>query len=368
MNRYVGEVDFRHDAQAGIGVLLVNLGTPQSPTPGSLRRYLKQFLSDPRVVEFPRLAWWLILRLIILNVRPRRSAEAYRKIWTEAGSPLMVISQQQTKALRELLATRYPGLVEVELGMSYGQPSIPEALDRLRINGARRIVILPLYPQYSGTTGGSVFDAVADTLRRWRWVPELRFINAYHDHPAYIEALAAKIRDQRQRHGPGDRLLFSFHGVPHRYLINGDPYHCQCHKTARLVAEALDLETDQWMVVFQSRFGREPWLQPYCDKTLQQLPGQGVRAVDIVCPGFAADCLETLEEIDQQNREVFLGAGGERYQYIPCLNDDPDHIELMAELVAASTSGWAERDIDPAAQAEQRKQTLRRAQAMGAKT
>ncbi len=368
MSRYLGDAEFRHDAPAGIGVLLVNLGTPDAPTAGSLRRYLKQFLSDPRVVEFPRLAWWLILRLIILNVRPKRSAESYRKIWTGAGSPLMVISQQQTKALRELLASRYPGLVNVELGMSYGQPSIKDGLERLRLNGARRLVILPLYPQYSGTTVGSVFDAVADTLRHWRWVPELRFINAYHDHPGYIEALATKIRDHWQQHGRAERLLLSFHGVPQRYLMSGDPYHCQCQKTARLVAEALNLEATQWMVVFQSRFGREPWLQPYCDHVLKELPGQGVKAVDVVCPGFAADCLETLEEIDQQNRDFFLAAGGERFQYIPCLNADPNHIELMADVVTANTNGWAERDMAPAAQEEPGQLTLRRARVMGANT
>jgi ferrochelatase len=368
MSRYVGDVNFRHDAPAGIGVLLVNLGTPDTPTVASVRRYLKQFLSDPRVVEFPRLVWWLILRLVILNVRPKRSAEAYQKIWTEAGSPLMVISQRQAQALGELLAARYRGAVHVELGMSYGQPSIEDGLNQLRLKGVRRIVILPLYPQYSGTTGGSVFDAVADTVSHWRWVPELRFINAYHDHPGYIEVLAAKIHDHWEQHGRGERLLLSFHGVPQRYLMSGDPYHCQCQKTARLVAEALNLDATQWMVVFQSRFGREPWLQPYCDHVLKQLPGQGVKAVDVVCPGFAADCLETLEEIDQQNRDLFLGAGGERYQYIPCLNADLAHIELMADLVAANTDGWAERDVEPAAQEEQRQLTLRRAQAMGAKS
>jgi ferrochelatase len=306
--------------------------------------------------------------LVILNIRPKRSAEAYQKIWTEAGSPLMVISQQQTEALAKLCHARYPGPVHVELGMSYGQPSIEDGLDRLRIKGARRIVILPLYPQYSGTTVGSVFDAVADTLRHWRWVPELRFINAYHDHPGYIDALAAKIRDHWEQHGRGERLLISFHGVPQRYFISGDPYHCQCQKTARLVAEALNLEATQWMVVFQSRFGREPWLQPYCDHVLKELPDQGVNAVDVVCPGFAADCLETLEEIGQQNRDFFLAAGGKRFHYIPCLNADPDHIELMADLVAANTNGWAERDLEVAALEEQTQLTLRRARAMGAKS
>ncbi len=368
MTRYVGEADFRHDAAAGIGVLLVNLGTPDAPTAASLRRYLKQFLSDPRVVEIPRLVWWLILRLVILNIRPKRSAESYQKVWTEAGSPLMVISQQQTDALGQLLAARYRGPVHVELGMSYGRPSIADGLERLRRQGARRLVVLPLYPQYSGTTVGSVFDAVAATLSHWRWVPELRFINAYHDNPVYIQALATKIRGYWQQQGPAERLLFSFHGVPQRYLVNGDPYHCQCQKTARLVAEALHLDAARWMVVFQSRFGREPWLQPYCDHVLKELPGQGVKSVDVVCPGFAADCLETLEEIDQQNRDFFLGAGGERFRYIPCLNADPDHIELLADLAAANTNGWAERDGEPEAQAEQRRLTLQRAQAIGAKS
>ncbi len=368
MSAYRGVPDFRHDSASEIGVLLVNLGTPDAATTRSLRRYLRQFLSDPRVVEFPRIPWWLILNLVILNLRPKRSAEAYRKVWTDAGSPLLVISQRQAAALGPVLGQRGLGAVHVELGMSYGRPSISEGLERLARHGARRLIVLPLYPQYSGTTTGAVFDAVADTLKRWRWVPVLRFVNGYHDHPRYIAALADKLRAHWRRHERGQRLLFSFHGIPQRYLQQGDPYHCQCHKTARLVAEALELDAGQWSVVFQSRFGREPWLQPYCDQVLTALPAEGVTAVDVICPGFAADCLETLEEIDQQNREMFLQAGGERLQYVPCLNDDPAHIDMIADLVESNLSGWTESLLAPAERAEQARLTLQRARAMGAES
>ncbi len=363
MSRFVDEVEFSHQSECSIGVLLVNLGTPEAPTPRSVRRYLRQFLSDPRVVEFPRLPWWLILNLVILNVRPRRSAKAYEKIWTDDGSPLLVISKRQAGAVGRALAEGWEGRMHVELGMAYGEPSIGGALERLRAGGVRRLLVLPLYPQYSGTTTGSVFDAVTRTLQQWRWVPELRFVNAYHDHPPYVRAVADKIRVQWGHGERGDRLLFSFHGVPQRYLLAGDPYHCQCQKSARLIAEDLDLADNEWSVVFQSRFGREPWLKPYCDQTLEALPDQRVKSVDIVCPGFSADCLETLEEIAQQNRDLFLCAGGERYQYIPCLNDDPAHIDLLSGLVLAQTREWREGEPVPE---RQRRLTLARAQAMGA--
>ncbi len=368
MVEYVGEADYRHDSTPRTGVLLANLGTPDTPTWWGVWRYLREFLSDPRVVEVPRLLWWPILYGIILNLRSGRSAHAYRQIWTGRGSPLLDISLRQSRALSQALQARFTGPVSVELGMRYGNPSIGAALDALRQAGIRRLVVLPLYPQYSGSTVGSTFDAVTARLRRWRWVPEFRFVNAYHDHPRYIDALAAKIRAHWSEHERGQRLLFSFHGVPKRYLLAGDPYHCQCQKTARLVAESLDLKPDAWQVVFQSRFGREEWLTPYCDATLQALPQQGVKEVDIVCPGFAADCLETLEEIDQQNRVIFKDAGGRTMNYIPCLNDDPSHIALFAELITDAACGWPEQEpgYTPQAHDEQARTAQERAVRMGA--
>lgn len=367
MPHYIGEVDYVHGSPECLGVLITNLGTPEAPTPGALRRYLREFLWDPRVVEMPRPLWWLILNGIILNVRPRRSARAYATVWTEQGSPLMEISRRQREALASALSARLPGPVNVALGMRYGRPSIAEGLERLRAAGARRILVLPLYPQYSASTTGSTFDALAEVLKRWRWVPELRFVNHYHDDPAYIAALAAHIRAHWEAQGRGERLVFSFHGVPRRYLLAGDPYHCQCHKTARLTAEALGLAQDQWLVTFQSRFGREEWLRPYTDETMQALPGKGVRSVDVVCPGFSADCLETLEEIAGQNREIFEQAGGERFAYIPALNDDPAHIEALAGLVLRHVAGWPEADAGYDRKArEQAAASRERARAMGA--
>lgn len=342
MSEYLGQSRFNHDQPLRAGVLLTNLGTPDAPERAALRRYLKQFLWDPRVVEFPRPAWWLILNLVILNVRPRRSAEAYRKVWTEQGSPLLVHSRRLVEAVGEALDRRAPRQPLVKLAMRYGEPSIASALRQMQDAQLHRLVVLPMYPQYSGSTTGSTFDAVAAELQHWRWVPELRFVGGYHDHPLYIEALAAKIRRAWRDNGRGELLLMSFHGVPRRYLLKGDPYHCQCHATARLLAEKLDLRDNQWKVVFQSRFGREPWLQPYCDETLAALPGEGVRSVDVVCPGFAVDCLETLEEIAMQNRELFERSGGETFQYIPCLNEDAAHRDLILKLVEEHAGAWPE--------------------------
>jgi ferrochelatase len=301
MPTYQSTPQYEHGLPESLGILVVNLGTPDAPTRKAVRRYLKQFLWDPRVVELPRPLWWLILNGVILNLRPSRSAEAYEKIWTEHGSPLLIHSQDIADGIGRQLAARTSGPVHVELGMSYGQPSIDSALQRLYDNGARRIVCLPLYPQYSGTTSGSVFDDVTRTLGRRRWVPEFRFINHYHDARGYIAALAQSIRDYRAEHGSGDKLLFSFHGLPHQNLLDGDPYHCQCHKTARLIAESLELADDEWVITFQSRVGRQEWLRPYTDETVEELGKAGLSRLDVVCPGFAADCLETLEEIAMQN-------------------------------------------------------------------
>jgi ferrochelatase len=322
------------------GVLLTNLGTPDSPAPRDVRRYLKQFLWDPRVVELARPLWWLVLNLIILNTRPRRSARAYAKVWTDEGSPLLVISRRQHAALQAALDARLDTPVRVALAMCYGNPSIPAGLAELRDAGVRRVLVLPLYPQYSATSGAAIFDAVTQELRRWRAVPELRFINDYYDHPAYIAALADSVRAFQAEHGVPERLLMSFHGIPQEYADKGDPYPCQCEVTAERLAQALGLTQVQWQFSFQSRLGPKDWLKPYTDRTLETLGRQGVKDVQVICPGFSADCLETLEEIAMENRDVFLEAGGTEYRYIPCLNDRPAHIDFLAQLVERHLQGW----------------------------
>jgi ferrochelatase len=338
---------FKHDTPECLGVLLTNLGTPDSPSPSDVRRYLKEFLWDHRVVEVPRIVWWFVLNLIILNTRPKRSAAAYAKVWTDEGSPLLVISKRQAQALQAALEEKINAPVKVELAMRYGSPSIEQGLEKLRQAGARRIVVLPLYPQYSASTTASTFDAVTNVIQGWRWIPELRFINHYHDNKDYIAALASGIQHYWAEHGQPEKLVMSFHGIPKEYFIAGDPYFCECHKTARLLAEALDLNDEQWQLTFQSRLGPKEWLTPYTDKTLESLAREGVKKVHVVCPGFSADCLETLEEIAMENKEVFIQAGGEDYQYIPCLNDDSEHIEMLSELVRRHTQGWLEVPSSP---------------------
>ncbi|MCW8908551.1 MAG: ferrochelatase, partial [Sedimenticola sp.] len=315
------------------GVLLVNLGTPDSPSVADVRRYLKQFLSDPRVVELPRSLWWLILNGAILRLRPKRSAAAYRQVWTDQGSPLLVESRAIAEELQQALAGRLRQPVRVELAMRYGAPSIARGLEQLRQANARHILVLPLYPQYSATTTASTFDEISRVLGGWRWLPELRFINHYHDDPGYIRALADSVRRFDPDDSSRDRLLMSFHGIPQSYADQGDPYAEQCHTTAQRLADELGLQPQQWAITFQSRVGRQPWLQPYTDETLKQWGAEGVSRVDVICPGFPADCLETLEEIGEENRDYFLQAGGEQYRYIPALNRDPLHIEALASLV-----------------------------------
>lgn len=366
--KYQNEPDFRHDAPEALGVLLLNLGTPDAPDVPAVRRYLAEFLSDPRVVELPRPLWWLILNGVILRVRPRRSAEAYRSVWTEQGSPLLVIARRQAQALQERLTARMPGPVRVELAMRYGNPSIASGLAALRGANARRLLVLPLYPQYSATTTASTFDAVTRELSSWRWVPELRFISQYHDSPGYVAALAERIRGYWAKHGEPDRLLFSFHGIPREYFLGGDPYHCQCHKTARLTAEAIGLAPERWQVSFQSRVGNKEWLRPYTDELLREWGSEGLAKVHVTCPGFSADCLETLEEIAVENRDYFLEAGGGSYGYIPALNDDAAHMDMLADLVVRHASGWPEADGgDDATWSHQvLTQRLERARALGA--
>lgn len=327
-------------AAPGIGVLLINLGTPDAPTASALRRYLGQFLSDPRVVETPRAIWLPILHGAILPTRPRRSAQAYAKVWTEQGSPLLTYSRQQQEAVREALAQRLDQPVPVALGMRYGNPSIPSALQELRATGARRLLVLPLYPQYSATTTASALDAIAAEFKQQRDLPDLRFIRDYHAEPGYIQALADSVQAHWQQHGRGERLLMSFHGIPKSYIERGDPYADECRRTGELLAEELELDADSWLVTFQSRFGPQEWLTPYTDKTLQAQAREGVRQVDLICPGFSVDCLETLEENAMQNRDLFLEAGGERLNYIPCLNAEPGHIDFLVELIQRHLAGW----------------------------
>jgi ferrochelatase len=326
--------------QEATGVLITNLGSPEAPSTGALRRYLQEFLSDPRVVELPRPLWWLILNGVILNVRPARSARLYRRVWTPDGAPLLAIVRRQLAALEAALRGRTGTPVRIALGMRYGDPSIRSALESLRDQGCTRILVLPLYPQYFSGTSGSTFDALAAVLTRWRRVPSLRLVADYHDDEGYIRALARSVRDLWGRKGEPERLLLSFHGIPVRYQRSGDPYPQQCQRTANLLAAALGLPYERWLVSYQSRFGREKWVEPYTDRTLTQWGAQGVKSVDVLCPGFSADCLETLEEIDMLTRKLFLAAGGERFRYIPALNDRPDHVEVLADIVGRHLAGW----------------------------
>jgi len=326
-------------------VLLVNLGTPDAPTAPALRRYLREFLSDPRVVEIPRAIWWFILNLIIVPLRSPRSARTYQTIWTDRGSPLSAHSTDLGESLQEHLEREFGAGEElaVYVAMRYGNPSVHSQLQSIRQAGFDRLLILPLYPQYSAATTASTFDAVVDTLRGWRHIPELHFISDYHCDPGYIDSVATSIGHYWKTNGPAPMLLFSFHGLPARSRALGDPYYDQCQETASLVARKLGLEASRWQVVFQSRFGPAEWLKPYCVDVLASLPGEGKREVDVVCPGFAVDCLETLEEIAIANREVFLHAGGTQYRYIPALNSSPVHASLLAGLIRRTLPSSAEK-------------------------
>lgn len=346
--KYLGDADYQHGSPSRLGVLLVNLGTPDSTEVKDVRRYLKQFLSDPRIVEVPRVLWWLILNGVILRIRPAKTAEAYQSVWDEKeGSPLLSISKKQTSALAAKLANSElsSGLdAKVVLAMRYGNPSVADALTELRQANVRRLVVLPMYPQYSGSTVASVFDEVTAQLSKLRWLPECRFINQYFEEQTYIDALAESVEQHWQQHGKPQQLIMSYHGIPQRYRTNGDPYFCQCQATSRLLADRLSLQENDFQVVFQSRFGREPWLQPYCDETLKALPEKGIKNIQIICPGFSADCLETIEEIDEENKEYFMEAGGEQFSYIPALNDHPAHIDMLASLIERHCKGWPESD------------------------
>jgi ferrochelatase len=336
VSRFRPEPEFDHARGARDAVLLVNLGTPEAPTTAAVRRYLAEFLSDPRVVEIPRALWLPILHAVILNVRPAQSARKYAEIWTPNGSPLAVYTAGQARLLAEKLSSR-PGGETVPLvayAMRYGNPSIADALGRLRDAGCERVLVLPLYPQYAASTTASVMDMVGAWLARTRNVPEFRLVKHFHDHDAYIRALTALVRRHWGTHGRGSMLLMSFHGLPRYTLERGDPYHCECHKSARLLAESLGLGATEWTLTFQSRFGRTEWLQPYTEPTLIELARAGTQRVDVVCPGFVSDCLETLEEIGIGGKKAFLTHGGREFHLVPCLNESPEWIDALAEIAS----------------------------------
>jgi len=341
---FAPEPPYTHGAIPKLGVLLINLGTPEAPTAAALRPYLKEFLSDPRVIEIPRLAWWPILNLVILNTRPKKSALKYAQIWTAEGSPLLAHTQKQAKLLQGFLGERTRTPMVVDYAMRYGSPSVDSVLQKLKAQGCDRILALPLYPQYAASSTGTALDAVFASLAQMRNQPALRTVKHYHDHPGYIAALAQSVNDYWMKNGRPDKLVLSFHGVPRFSLDKGDPYHCECQKTGRLLAEQLGLKPEQYALTFQSRFGRAEWLKPYTQATLEELGKSGTQRVDVVCPGFAADCLETLEEIAMECRSAFLASGGKEFHYIPALNERPDWIRALTDIALDNLSGWLVND------------------------
>lgn len=352
--RYQTEPEFHHGTAEKTAILLVNLGTPDAPTTPAVRRYLKEFLGDPRVVEIPRAIWWLILNGIILNVRPKKSAAKYASIWMTEGSPLRVYTEKQTEKLRKIISQAAEAPIVVEYAMRYGNPSIASVLKKLKAQNCQRILIVPMYPQYAASTTATVTDIVYRELQSLRNTPAVRTIKHFHDDTGYIGALAGNIRDYWQQHGRPNKLVMSFHGLPRYTLNKGDPYHCECHKTGRLLAQALELTPEQYTVSFQSRFGKAEWLQPYTTGTLKALGAQKTGRVDVVCPGFVADCLETLEEIAQEGKEDFQHAGGGEYHYIPCLNDRDDWMQALTALTLKNLHGWLiEPDAEALAQSRQ---------------
>ena len=326
--KFVGEEDFKHQNRQKTGVLICNLGTPETYKTKDVRRFLRQFLSDGRVIEIPKIIWWFILNGIILTLRPSKSAKLYKSVWTKEGSPLLVLSKKLTEKLKKSVGDS----CEVELAMRYGNPSMESALMSLKNKNCRKLIVIPMFPQYSGTTTGSIFDEVARVLSKWRWVPSLSFVNSYHDHPEYINALAESLSNHIKNNSP-QKIIFTYHGIPKRNFDLGDPYQCYCQKTTRLVAEKLNLEDDTYITTFQSRFGPAEWLKPYTSDTMGELPLQEVKNVLVVAPAFSVDCLETIEEIDQENKEIFLKAGGEKFTYAPCLNDSTGQVNLLKAII-----------------------------------
>jgi ferrochelatase len=363
---YAPEPAFTHGTQRKTGILLVNLGTPDEATPAAVRRYLKEFLSDTRVVEIPRIVWWFILNLVILNVRPAKTARKYASVWMKEGSPLRVYTERQAQMLRGYLGEIVKSPLVVVPAMRYGQPSMAAGIDKLKSQGCDNILVLPLYPQYAASTTATAFDQLARVLMSQRNVPGIRLVRSFHDHPAYIEAIARNVRDYWAKSGKPDKLLMTFHGLPRFHLDRGDPYHCQCHKTARLIGDALGLSKDQYLVTFQSRFGRAEWLKPYTDATLEQLGREGVDRVDVICPGFAADCLETLEEIAMEGKATFLSAGGKVFNYVPVANDSEAFVGALTEIAREHLAGWVSESWDGDAAQRENELSARRALSLGA--
>ena len=327
--KFKGEQNFQHENEQKKGVLIAYLGTPDSPDVLSVRRYLKEFLSDPRIIEVPKIIWWFILNIFIVNFRSFNSARLYKSIWTNGGSPLLVNCIKIKEKVQKSLPSNY----QVALGMRYGNPSIKSALNELKEANCRDIEVITLFPHYSATTVGSIFDAVSTEIKSWRWVPSVKFLNSYHDNPLLIEILSKRIQKSFDSQGKPDKLVFSYHSIPKKYFDSGDPYHCLCQKTSRLIAEKLSLDEKDYITAFQSRFGPSEWLKPYTSETMKSLPKEGIKSVQVVSPGFGVDNLETLQEIDIENKEYFEDAGGENFHYIPCLNDDDDHVEFLISLI-----------------------------------
>ncbi|MGH8125478.1 MAG: ferrochelatase [Rhodanobacteraceae bacterium] len=341
MSRYAGfDTAPEQPANHKSAVLLVNLGTPAAPTSDAVCAYLAEFLSDPRVVELPRWLWWPVLHGYVLRTRPRRSAEAYAKIWRDDGSPLLVFSERLEQAVSSEMLQRTGGKVAVALAMTYGEPSVRTVVTDLMRSGVRRLLVLPLFPQYSATSTGAALDALMRAMQGLRWMPSLRTIGDYHADAGYLAALAASVQAHWAQHGRGDKLLLSFHGIPEKYATAGDPYPDQCRETARRLGDALGLTDDDLLVTFQSRLGRHPWLRPYTDETIEQLARQDVDALDVLCPGFAVDCLETLEEVALRYRTTFLTNGGKQFRYIPALNDSMAHVSALAAIALRQLAGW----------------------------
>ncbi len=366
MAYYNPEPDYTHGDQLKVGILLANLGTPDAPTAKALRPYLKQFLMDRRVVEIPRLVWWLILNGIILVIRPKKSAEKYAQVWMKEGSPLMVHAQKQTQLLRDHLSQTIKSPFAVELGMSYGNPSMQSAIEKLKAQHCNKILVFPLYPQYAASSTAASLDAVWNSLLKMRNVPAIRTIKHYHDHPDYIQALATNIKQFWQVNGQPEKLIMSFHGVPKFHLMKGDMYHCECHKTGRLLAEALGLDRAQYQIAFQSRFGKQEWLKPYLASTLEALGEAKIKRIDVVCPGFSSDCLETLEEIAMEGKHIFQSHGGGDYHYIPALNESEPWIHAMTNIALENLQGWVSTEWDDAAAKQSANQTAENAKALGA--
>ncbi len=367
MTYYDNEPDYQHGDQLKVGILLANLGTPDAPTAKALRPYLKQFLMDRRVVEIPRFIWWWILNGIILLIRPKKSAEKYAQVWSQEGSPLLVHAKKQATLLRGYLGQKVKSPFVIEVGMSYGNPSMKSAIEKLKAQHCDKILVFPLYPQYAASSTAASLDAVWRTLLRVRNVPAIRSIKHYHDHPAYIAALAKNINEYWMINGKPEKLIMSFHGVPKFHLMKGDPYHCECHKTARLLAEALGLGKEKYEIAFQSRFGKQEWLKPYLANSLEKLGKAKLKRLDVVCPGFSSDCLETLEEIAMEGKVIFQSNGGGDYHYIPALNESDAWIHAMSEIAMENLGGWVSSEWDKQTAELSAQNTASLAKALGAK-